>query len=87
MPVLITPEEVELCALRAAAEHHQDQYAMLTDNQTLAEIQAVILALPQDDRDFVLAELAYLEAKVQADPRQALVIALVGAKMAAHGGD
>lgn len=53
------------------------------EERTLQEIKAVILDLPPSDRDFVLSELALLEAKVAADPRQALVIALVGAKMAA----
>lgn len=59
---------------------------LLEEDQALAEIKAVILDLPQGDRDFVLAELAYLEARIQADPRQALVIALIGAKMAAVEG-
>lgn len=57
------------------------------EDLTLQAVKGVILDLPQADRDFVLAELAYLEAKIQQDPRQALVIVLIGAKMAANGGD
>jgi hypothetical protein len=54
------------------------------DRQTVLLIKGTIAEMPVSDQEFITAEARYLQARVQADPRYAMVIALVGASLAAE---
>ena len=53
------------------------------EDQVLTEIRGTALSLPEADMMFVFNEVKALRARVEADSRMALVIAFVGAEMAA----